>query len=130
MMRMKQNKTNGTNVGAAARITPIPAFAAIMLWIFALLLAPTTAHAQTSVNNLTDLLAEIENAPTDGTEKVITLTAAIAIQSGTTTLKGAIGSNIKIMRGIESASNTGLFAVSSDAVLILEDIIIDGDKGT
>ena len=123
MIKTKYNKTNGTN-GMGNRTI----FAAVILWMLALLFTPTAAQAQVqvSVNNLTSLLEEIKNAPTNGTEKTIILTAEIAIPNGTTTIQGAPGSNIKILRGVFDWNS--LFTVNASAKLILDNIIIDGNK--
>ena len=122
MIKTRHNKTNGIS-GRNNRTI----FVAIVLWMFTLLLAPIEVHAQTSVDNLTDLLTEISNAPTNGTEKIITLMGEITLPDGTTILQGASGSNIKILRGIYSDWYR-LFTVNDGAELILENITIDGNK--
>ena len=59
------------------------------------------AQGTASVNNLDNLLAEIASAPTDGMEKVITLTAKIMlVNSENVTLQGPAGSSVKILRGV------------------------------
>ena len=127
---MRHNKTNG-----------VAAFAA-MLWIFALLLAPIAAQAQTSVSvsAFAQLQAAISGYNTATGDMFINVTEAFPITSGLTipwnaagaalTIKSADAANpVTLWRGFESTdTNNGLFTVNNGAKLVLEDIIIDGNK--
>jgi len=149
MMKMNYNEISGTD---SSRInhyirTKNAAFAAIMLWIFALLAMPVTAQAQTpvtvEVSNLRELRMEITNyGIRTGDDTVITVTGDFSItdvltipannNGRTLTIRSANPqSRVTLWRGFSGATSTeGLFVVSSGAKLILEDIVINGDKDT
>ena len=102
-----------------------PSVTAVFMAV-SLFLLPFSVEAQTtvSVNNLANLQAQVANAPTNGTVKTITLTAAITI-IGNTTIKGPAGSKVTIRRGVNA---TSLFIVNSGAALAFENIAVDGNK--
>lgn len=98
---------------------------------------PTAAHAQTyvNVNTFYGLQSAIYNYNTTAVDTVITVTANFDIPMGsyisphasvaTLTIKG-VHPGIAITRDV---CYNNLFFLSSNANLILEDIIVDGNKG-
>ena len=141
---MKHDKINGI-YGTGTIHAAAPAFRAIILWIFALLLTPITARAQTYVNvNTFDELRSIINSSGNATDDmIISVTAGFPITANLDIPWSTYGKSITIRsvnpqnpvvltRGFASSlidlEFGALFTVNSGTKIILEDIIIDGDK--
>jgi len=111
-------------------------FAVVMLWIFVLLLAPIAARAQ-AVSNFSQLQSAISDYAYATSDVVVTVNANFSITSSLSIPANSYGRTLSIKstnaqipvtltRGF---SGGNIFAVNKEAKLILENIIIDGNKG-